>query len=274
MIGRVLHEEVERADLKEEFERDLNQQEQIEKELLYSEHIDNEREAVGLTSLGSFENIVDEGLKESDFSQNVVELFMRLKNCYSILDELYLFYSDEFPGFISSIETDEIADFIRRWNSTCHEINDHEIDENIGGLLEILDTINSISNECDYSNLSTILPDSLNFGDSINFYCKDKNKAELVIEPLLLSVDDGGSDSIDIKLYDPNSADFVHGSIDIIYGFITYNDDGNVDNGCSEDITYDTDLIVNAIEVLVEELEEFVHQEEENINRLKEEFML
>lgn len=272
LVGKVLKDEVKQANLKEEFEQELSEEEESERALLDAEIDDAERESAGLTPLGNFEEEFLENFRESEFSEKVVELFERLNNCYSTLEELYLFYSDAFPTFISSIEPDEILDFIEKWNTIYQKVNGYEAEENIGGILDILDKIESKACECDFSDHVSTLPDCLEYGDNIIFYCKNKNKFELTMDPLYLSCDNGGTDWLDIKLLGHNCAIEAQGRIDITYGFIDFNDEGNVDDGCEEDISYETDSITIEIDKLVNELEQYVHCEEQKVETLREEF--
>ena len=59
------------------------------------------------------------------------------------------------------------------------------------------------------------------------------------------------TDCLDIKLLGPNSAVEAQSRIDIMYGFMDFNDEGNVDDGCEEDISYNTDSIIDRINEIV-----------------------
>ena len=88
LIGEELKAEVANANLKEEFEKELQEQEEMEIEQLYADVEDLERESVGLTALGSFEEQFLESFYESDFVEKLKELFERIKSCFSDLEEI------------------------------------------------------------------------------------------------------------------------------------------------------------------------------------------
>lgn len=81
LIGVELKQEVNNANLKEEFEKEMQEQEEMDMEQLYAEVEDLERESVGLTALGSFENEFLESFCESQFVEQLKDLFERINNC-------------------------------------------------------------------------------------------------------------------------------------------------------------------------------------------------
>lgn len=274
LVGKVLKDEVERADLKEEFEQELLEKKEIESELLEAEIDDAERESVGLTSLSGFEENFLDNFRESEFSENVVNFFEKLNVCYSKLEELCLFYSDDFPTFISSIEPNGILDFIKKWNCIYKKVNGYEVEENIGGILDIFDNIKSKACECDFSDYSDRLPDCLEYGDNVIFYCKNKRKFELKMDSLYLSCDNEAIDWLDIYLLGHNNTIVAQGEIEITYGYVNLNDEGNVEDACEDSISYNTSSITIVIDELVTELEQYVQHEEQNVEMLRDEFNL
>ena len=89
-----LKQEVNNANLKEEFEKEMQEQEEMDMEQLYAEVEDLERESVGLTALGSFENEFLESFCESQFVEQLKDLFERINNCFSNLENIEYFYSE------------------------------------------------------------------------------------------------------------------------------------------------------------------------------------
>lgn len=61
----------------------------------------------------------------------MVGLFERLNKCYSDAEDLYFFYSEELPDFISAIEIDSINTFIAKWNELFLENEEFLTESNI-----------------------------------------------------------------------------------------------------------------------------------------------
>ena len=105
LIGVELKQEVNNANLKEEFEKEMQEQEEMDMEQLYAEVEDLERESVGLTALGSFENEFLESFCESQFVEQLKDLFERINNCFSNLENIEYFYSEELQDHTAKLCT-------------------------------------------------------------------------------------------------------------------------------------------------------------------------
>ena len=151
LVGVDLKAEVKEANLSEEFEKELRENEENERILLDAELEDYERESVGLSSLGSFEDNFLESFRESSFADTVVWLFERLNKCYSEIEELYYFYSDELPDFISALEIDNIKGFINKWNEIFLENEEYLAETKISGILNIFDILQDKARAYDFS---------------------------------------------------------------------------------------------------------------------------
>ena len=141
LIGVELKQEVNNANLKEEFEKEMQEQEEMDMEQLYAEVEDLERESVGLTALGSFENEFLESFCESQFVEQLKDLFERINNCFSNLENIEYFYSEEFQDHVCAVEAEEIAEFIEKWNELMDELGETPVLDDISGIREIIDWI-------------------------------------------------------------------------------------------------------------------------------------
>ena len=254
LVAVELKNEVENANLKEEFEQDLKEQE----ELFYSDIKDMERNSIGLQSLSYYESYFEECFYESDLSNNVVSLFERLEECYTKLEELYLFYCDEFQSFVMNYDCKKIQDFV---SELCALLSISEDDCTIKTIMKILEVIDSKIKAFDYSGIDTRLPDSLVYGDNIEFYGKNNKKYILEMDPLLLTPDDGGSDSLELRLLDNEKNNIANANIEIIYGYVEFNDEGNIGDACDEQITYNFDCLIEKLKEIVDDFETTVKEE-------------
>ena len=272
LVAIELEIEVKEANLYEEFEKEFRENEEQEKLLIHQEVLDYERESVGLSSLSAFEDNFLDNFRESNFVATVVDLFERLNKCYSDAEELCYFYSNELPDFISAIEINSINTFITKWNKLFLDSEIFLIESDISGLLNIFDILQTKSTEYDFSEYTISLPDYLDYGDNISLYGKNREKYILRMDKLYLSCDNGESDQLDIALLNFKGESLGIGCINITYGFIEFDDDGNVGNGCDEDIEYYTIDITSVLNNIVKEFEEIIESDKAILEQLQTEF--
>ncbi|MDF3000994.1 MAG: hypothetical protein K0Q48_1113 [Bacillota bacterium] len=272
LVAIDLEGEAKEANLYEEFEKEFRENEEQERLLLDAELEDYERESVGLSSLGGFEDNFLENFRESNFAETVVGLFEKLNKCYSDAEELCYFYSEELPDFISAIEIDGIKSFITKWNELFLENEEYLIESNISGIINIFDTLQSKATGYDFSECITSLPDYLEYGNNIRFYGKNRKKYTLEMDELYLSCDNGETDQLDITLFNFRGEPLGMGSINLTYGFVEFDDDGNVGDACEEDIEYCTTDITSALENIVNEFEESIESDKVILEQLRSEF--
>jgi len=272
LVSIDLKVEVNEAHLNEEFEKELRENEEQERLQLDAEIEDYERESVGLSSLSGFEDNFLDSFRESTFVENVVGLFERLNKCYREAEELNYFYSEELPDFISAIEIDSIKDFLDKWNTLFLENKEFLIESNINGILNIFESLQIKSYMYDFSECLTTLPDCIDYGDTITFYGKNRKKYSLKMDELYLSCDNGETDQLDITLLNSKGEPLELGHINITYGFVEFDDEGNVGDACDEDIEYLTTRITSALEDIVTEFEECIEFDKEILKQLQTEF--
>lgn len=179
LISIDLEKEVREANLYEEFEKELHNNEEQERLLLEAELEDYERESVGLSSLGDFEDNFLDNFRESNFVETVIGLFERLNQCYSDAEELYSFYAEELPDFIANIDVNNINTFITKWNALFLESEEFLTESNISGILNIFGMMQSKASGYDFSKYKTSLPDYMDYGDNISFYGKNRKKIHI-----------------------------------------------------------------------------------------------
>ncbi len=256
LIGAELQQEVTNANLKEEFEKEMQEQE----EQLYAEVEDLERESVGLTALGSFENEFLESFYESHFVEQLKELFERINGCFSNLEDIEYFYTEELQDYVCAVEVKEIAEFIEKWNELMDELEEAPVLDDISGIREIIDWVEQKANSNDYSDVNDALPDSIEYGDNITIYGLEKKKYELLMDELYLNCGNGEVDWLGIAIYHAGEK-CASGNIEITYGFVDFDDDGGIGDACDEDVSYQTDAVIEYITEIVNEFETYVNKE-------------
>lgn len=169
---------------------------------------------------------------------------------------------------MNGIDTTEMLCFIKKWNELMEKLEDMEVSDDISGIREISGWIEQQIENNNYTNLINYLPDSIDYGDKIEFYGVEKKKYELSMDELYLSCQNGEKDWLEIDLFSENER-IARGNIEITYGFVEFDDDGGIADACDEDIDYQTGRIIVSIIKIVDELEEFVGNENKIVEEIR-----
>jgi hypothetical protein len=271
LVGKSLKAEVESANLQEEFDKDLQHEVEMERTQQLSEFLDERRKSVGLSSLSGFEDMFLEDFSESDFVAETLSLFERINICYDELEELFYFYEEDLINYICSFEIENIDKFIKRWNSIAKQVSFPEADDSIGGLVEIVEYIKDKSHQFDYSEINSRLPDYMSYGKEESFFASGKKQYTINMEELFLSCQEGDVDWLELSLIDNNQLKIATGTIEITYGYVNFNSEGNVDDSCDESIDYYTSDIENELLRIVDEFETWVIKEKEFVEIIQKE---
>lgn len=274
LISESLKNEVENADLKENFQCQLEEQEEYMRMMEEAEYSDIVRERFGLSSLSGFETMVEDNLIESDFSKSVCELLYKMKSTYSQLEECSQFYENELLDYFNGLEIKEIENTVKQFNEFFSNNNITQVPYSIEGLDSIHNWIKFKIDETNFNADDIVPPDFVNFGDSITFVNVEKEEYRLIIDKLQLDPEDGGQDEVDFCIRDKENSKVVNGSVQVTYGFAEEDEDGGIDYVCDEDIHYVTLEIEDFLEEKLYELQDFENEQELMVNDLKELFNL
>lgn len=104
-----------------------------------------------------------------------------------------------------------------------------------------------------------------------NFIPMKEKKYKLKMDVPYLSCKNGEVDYLNIRLTD-NRDIIINVEIEIMYGFVEFKSDAGVGDACDQNISYKTNEIVEHLELMAKELEEFIKEEEEKVEKLINEF--
>lgn len=274
LIGRSLAQEVINADLKEEFEREMEEEEEQLRELQEMEYSDLNRDSFGLSSLSSFEYNLEDGFSNSDFCEKVCSTFRDINGSYSAFEDFTTFYEYELLDYFNTLSIADIEDAIQKMNEFFVNIGEATVAPSFEGICDIKEWILAKVNELDYSKYDIRLPDELEFGDKIPILDVDKQKSYLILDEMYLSPDDGEQDDIDIRIKDENGNIVARGYMQVTYGYMELNDDGGLGDGCSEGVEYNTLEIEEEIERIASELQSERVKNDDMIDDLRRRFAL
>ena len=271
LVGVVLDQEVRDANLKEEFDKEMQEQEEMFKEQSYVEFKNLQRESVGLTALSDFENMFLEKFCNSSFVMQLKNLFLSMKDYQNKLDDIIYFYNEELQDYINEIEVKGITELIERWNDLMLNLHEIPICNRISGIREIFDWITKKVKSNDYPDFHDFLPYTIEYGDSITIYGAEKQEYRLTMDELYLSCDSGNTDSLNIFVYNDGNQ-CAAGSIEIKYGCVSYDVDGGIGDFQGEDISFNTNEIVDCIKKIVEEFGMYIEEESDIVDKIRDTF--
>ncbi|MBU3183244.1 PIN domain-containing protein [Clostridium estertheticum] len=266
LIGQSLKTEVANADLKENFKFDFEDQEEYLMEMSKMECSDIMRERGGLSSLSGFESKLQENLPESEFSANICGFFEEMSLIYSQLEECSLFYEDELLNYFNELEISELEEGIEQINVFFDCRHEARVPSSVSGLDSIREWIQL---KIDETSADIVLPDSINFGDTITFVDVEKEAYRFILNELQLSPGDGDQDEIDFCIRNKVNNEVATGYVQVSYGFVEVDEDGGIDDAGTEEIDYFTLEIEGFLEVKVKELEGFSNKQEAMVDELR-----
>lgn len=275
LIQEELKNDVQEAKLSEEFQRELEQEEEEERLLLERDYEDSIRESAGLSALGDFEDKLQENLADSGFQHSLSQIFERITKSYGTLDEFLMFYDEDISNCIGNSNIDNIGSILDIFSKLFENIEEqYFVENNISGLQEVMEWIGNqkfILKEIPYDDY---LPDYIDFGDCIKLYDYKRRKIYLYLDDLYISPSNGSSDQIDIYVKNSDDQKCAEGYISVTYGFIEYDEDGGAADGCEEDINFCCQEIIDYLDGIASEWEEFIKEQEKIVEYLKKSFSL
>lgn len=272
LVGKYLKEEVENANLKDEFLKELRVQEEIQEKQFFDDYQDSVRASFGLSSLQHFDSYFLQSYRDSDFACKTADCFSIVNRCYDLIEELL----GRYDGLIARyryIGASELQDFIRAWNSISDEINVPEI-EFLGNIVEVCDYLQEKIRMLGCYQEAKKLEDYLEYGETRSFLVKDGEWYQLETDDLFLDCRDGDWDDLEIwlvkKQEDGECSEVIaEGSVRVSYGYGNFDEDGNVADACEESIEYFTVAIENELMRVVNEFEEWVKNEMKIVETLE-----
>lgn len=230
IIGKELKEDIEKAELDFEFEELLDEEEKKRLEILELE--EENREAAGLTPLSSYPEHLDIEFSESQEYDKIQDIF---KNINSIISELN---DDTYYKFEKLKEKAEEKNL---------KIYDKDLFSKIITLYQKL--------EKEHKHEYKMIPEYLEIGENIEFENSEKKKIFLEWKDFKLSPDSDSTDTVSLFLKEDEKI-IAKGIIEVYYGYLNFNDDGNAADGCEEDITIEFDYIIIELEKIEKEFQD------------------
>lgn len=244
VIGKELKEEIKKAELDVEFEEILEEEERKRLEILELE--EENRIAGGLTPLSVYPEHLDIEFSESQEYNEIREIFENINSIILQLnDEIYLKFED--------------------LNDKAEEKDLEKYDKKL--FSEITEFSQKLEEEYE------TLPENLEIGKNIEFKNSKKEKIFLEWKDFELSPDNDSTDTVSLFLKKAEQIIAI-GKIEVYYGYLNFNEDGNADDGCAESITIEFDGIISELKEIEEEyqniLDYYSDKYDEFIEKFKE----
>ena len=224
---------------------------------------DMDRQYLGFTSLNNYEPYLEEDLYNSVFSAKTVNEIKKLNLLYHEIEEV----ADRYDILVKKIE-DLICEDKNIDNTVHNEMysisNKQSIDNGLEAIKGLLENKSENLHETGTYNIPE---DSLKYGDIIVFKGLLNDELMLSIDDLYISSEKGQVDILNVTLHH-NQDTLASGEIIVTYGFLDFNEDGNVEDGVEDIIEYRCDDIIDAIQLFINEQKKIVQNEKERIDAL------
>ncbi|NFO40476.1 hypothetical protein FDB42_10235 [Clostridium botulinum] len=237
-------DEIESVGLTQELEAEAENEANEQYEEINNMEEDDNREMAGLPALSTdFEEVISDLDEVRDLFQFINDMDNEI---YAKCEE----FDDKYYSLEENIENSNLGKLqgildnnqILKAVISSYE-NEEDIKDNLKGFVTFMVGDEEYSNfgeeEFNYDDSFSLNTSILNFKDySGNIY-----RLDIVgyINP-----SSGDSDDIDLYLYKNNTV-IKEGNINIYYGYIEFDDDGNVGDGAQDDISVDIDNIISKL---------------------------
>ncbi len=273
LIMKDLEEEIYNANVKEEFEKELAEKQAAEEADYYSNMEDLKRESAGLSTLSNFDDSIQEIIAESKEASEIVVLFEKINSLYEDLEETHMFYWDDLSGILNSYiykenenALDEI-EFISKFNDFLVENKERYYCYTIE---DVVDWVGEQEDEVKFDTYDMRLPDYINLDDEIILTDVNRDRILLSWENTELSPESGEIHSVYYNAERVHSMELIaEGRVEITYGFIEFDDCGNVGDGCEEDIDIRIEPVIEVIKDVYGKLLKLRNKHQKHIDYIK-----
>lgn len=234
----------------------------------YAEIEDMDRESVGLIPLGNYKNELESNLQESVFSDDLLKVFEDFNRCYSDAEKFCIPFADLVEK-IKNADEDNKEKLILIFKYVFHKLssipNGIDIDDPASEKYEdwsefeswIIEQYEILSNLSDAS-----LPDCIEYGNSITIL-GIKDEQTLSLDEICINPSEGSEEIIDYTLTDSEGNRIACGYTKLLVGYIHFNDDGGVDDGLSDEISYHYDEIIEKLNIFVSDISKYISAQED-----------
>ena len=213
---------------------------------------DMDREELGFQSLGSYESYLEDNLLDSHFYADIIARFEEINGLYRKYDDCCISFDD----LLVELDAANSKEIIKLIYERLLIISDIPHISNIENITDSeIEEIQSWAS-AQYERVSEIadidaLPDVMSFGETIVIKGVDGSKASLSIGDNQISPDEGSEEIIDI-CFSNGSENDVKGHIKLVVGYLNFDEDGGAANGLSDDVEYEYDDILKALDKFID----------------------
>lgn len=230
-----------------------------EKESLYREIEDSEREDFGFLPLSGYGEMMAEKIIDSSMYKNIVELFEQYNDISSFYEELANLY-DDICGFVNDeIESCDVKICISELASN----KGIPVDFSKNDDQELMEDIKEwLNNKYDVvaRRMERNLPDYIEYGDNITIVGTSDIIYTLSFGELYGTPEAGSEEQIDISLTS-NQETLARGHVKLTVGYLEFDEDGGAAEGIEDSIIYEVDDVLSELEKLISEVKKEFSEE-------------
>ena len=278
LIGNNLKENIEAADLSDEFDAELRQQQEEYIEGLQ----DMIREGFNLTPMRGYPNKLETHLMNSDFATSILEKLNELNNIYNAFeDKDYNVIYEQLKYILESAHTSEITVILAKFKNVFGKLSsmpnigtDSAEDFKYEDLRMVFEWISKQQELIDDILSIDKLPDNINYGDIIEIKDSKFRTLKFSLDELSLSPEAGSCEEIGMKLYTDSDKVLARGSVSVTYGNLEFDEEIGIQSTIQDDISYNYDHIIGVLQKIINEWRNLANQQDDIARNIINEFEL
>ena len=216
------------------------------------------REMAGLSSLSGFQDYMEEYVSEHDQTSKIISVFEDISDEITKVEDLFAQYDDLLSAIdFEKLDQEKISSFQQHLGIEREECS-------------LEDELKSFMDETDTEFLR--LPDYLTVGENIKISTPSEKVLELSWSNYELNPESGETHTVLLQIIDAGIV-ISESHIEITYGYMNFDEDGNAADGCGEDIEVNFNMVILALKEILKEYQEFVGKHNHILDIIKKIFI-
>jgi transposase InsO family protein len=209
----------------------------------YFDFDEESREMAGLSALSGFQDYMEEYVSEHDQTGEIISVFEDISDEITKVEDLFAQYDDLLSAIdFEKLDQEKISSFQQHLGIEREECS-------------LEDELKSLMDETEKEFLR--LPDYLTVGENIKISTPSEKVLELSWSNYELNPESGETHTVLLQIIDAGIV-IAESHIEITYGYMNFDEDGNAADGCGEDIEVNFKMVILALKEILKEYQAFV----------------
>ena len=215
------------------------------------------REMAGLSSLSGFQDYMEEYVSEHDQAQEIISVFEEISDEITKIEDAFAQYDDLLSVIeFEKLDQERITSFQQNMGIEREECSVEDFKDQLNVFMG--------ETETEFQRL----PDYLKVGENIKISTPSEKIFELSWSDYELNPESGESHTVFLQLINSGIV-IIESHIEITYGYMNFDEDGNAADGCDEDIEVNFDEVILALKEILKEYQEFIGKHNHILDLIK-----